>query len=77
MSKNALEVDDCFLDIAKWKLEMNLSKDEIQAAKKYTINGQQIKDLREAENILSIYGIKCKYAIHKSIREGALRNYHN
>ena len=45
---------------------MNLSKDEIQATEKYTINGQQIKDLREAENILSIYEEKCKYDIENT-----------
>ncbi|WP_339891229.1 hypothetical protein [uncultured Alteromonas sp.] len=56
---------------------MNLSKDEIQAVEKYTTNDQQIKDLGEAENILSIHGEKCKYAIHKSIREDALSKYHN
>lgn len=56
---------------------MNLSKDEIQAVEKYTTNDQQIKDLGEAENILSIHGEKCKYAIHKSIRENALSKYHN
>ena len=77
MSKSVLKVGGCSLNIAKWVLEMNLSKDEIQAVEKYTINGQQIKDLGEAENVLSIYGEKCKYAIHKSIREDALSNYHN